>query len=104
MFTIRVNIVQWIDDAQPGIVACQLIDVWGNAHIFIDKLPIFTAANLDQQSVYPQPGWIACQVIDQRQDADGRDIVTVDTEQPWHVVSTTDTTQFTILSEQLAES
>src|SRR3954452_7036177 len=95
MFTVRVSIVQWIDDAQPGIVACQLIHAWGNAHTFVDKLPIFTAANLDRQSVYPQPGWIACQVIDQRQDADGRNIMTVDTEQPWHVGSTTDTTQFT---------
>ena len=82
MVTIRVNIVQWIADAQPGLVACQLIDAWGNAHIFIDKLPIFTTANLDQQSVYPQPGWIACEVIDQRQDAHGRKMVTVDTEQP----------------------
>jgi hypothetical protein len=65
MFAIRVDIVGWVDDAQPGVVACRLVDAWGCEHTLIDKLPIFTSANLDRHSAYPQPGWLACQLVGQ---------------------------------------
>ena len=103
MFTIRVDIVEWVDDAQPGVVVSRLVDAWGCEHMLIDKLPIFTSADLDRHSPYPQPGWLACTVVERR-DAEGRDIITIDTQQPWCIESTTGTTRFEVLSEQLVES
>jgi hypothetical protein len=104
MFTIRVDIVEWVDDAQPGLVASRLVDAWGCEHTLVDKVPIFTSADLDRLSVYPQPGWLACEVVERRRDAEGRDSITITTEQPWSVASTTGTTHFEVLSEQLIES
>jgi hypothetical protein len=101
MFAIRVDIIEWVDDVQPGVVACQLIDAWGHKHTFIEKLPIVTSDELDQHSTYPQPGWIACELVGRRHDAEGRTIITIDTEHPWHITSTDDITLFEILSTQL---
>jgi hypothetical protein len=101
MFAIRVDIIEWIDDAQPGVVACRLIDASGREHTFIDKAPIFTSDELNQHSTYPQPGWIACELVSRRQDAEGRTLITVDTEQPWHVTSADDITRFEVLSTQI---
>ena len=104
MFTVHVDIIRWVDDTQPGVVACRLVDAWGREHTLIDKLPIFTAASLEQHCLYPQPGWLACRLIQRRYDPQGRAIITIDTEQPWHVVSTTGMSQFEVLSEQLMET
>lgn len=98
---VRVAIVAWVDDAQPGFVTCQLIDADGREHQFIDKAPIFTAADLDRNSTYPQPGWIACTVLDQQPDAQGRAVVIIDTTQPDGVASTVGETRFTVLDEQV---
>jgi hypothetical protein len=99
---VRVAIVAWVDDAQPGFVACQLIDADGREHQFIDKAPIFTATDLNRDSAYPQPGWIACTVLDRYRDAQGRAVVIIDTTQPDGVESTVGETRFTVLDEQVA--
>jgi hypothetical protein len=101
---VRVNIIRWFDDAQPGVVACQLTDAWGIDHTFVEKVPIVTSANVDQHSPYPQPGWIACELVGQRRDADRRAITTIDTDTPWQVASTTGATHFDVLSEQLTQT
>jgi hypothetical protein len=66
---VRVTIVAWVDDAQPGFVACRLIGADGREHQLIDKAPIFTAASLDRESIYPQPGWLTCTVLDRQRSA-----------------------------------
>lgn len=103
MFVIRVDIVAWVDDAQPGVVAARFLDAWGYEHTLIDKLPMFTAANLDQQSAYPQPGSLACALIE-RHNVAGRAISIIDIDQPWQIESTTGTTRFEVLSEHLLEA
>ena len=96
-----ITIVAWVDDAQPGFVASQLIDADGREHQFIDKAPVFTAADLDRDSAYPQPGWLACTVLDQQRDAQGRAVVIIDTARPDGVESTVGETRFTVLGEQV---
>jgi hypothetical protein len=98
-----VDIVRFIDEAQPGIAECVMTDASGAAHIFIDKVPIFTAANLTEYSSYPQRGTIACRVLRRRHEHDGREIVTVDTSDPWHVESTEGQTQFDVPASQLID-
>jgi len=98
---VRVTIVAWADDHQPGFVACSLIDADRREHLFIDKVPIFTAADLDRDSAYPQPGWLACMVLDRYRDAQGRAVVIIDTAQPDGVASTVGETRFTVLDMQV---
>ena|SRR5436190_5789151 len=104
MLGINVTITRYIsDDPQPGIVECQMIDARGRCWSFIDKVPIFSAAWLDAKSSYPQLGFIACQIVERRNDANGREIVTIDTELPWHVESTTGEVRFDVHAEELTE-
>jgi hypothetical protein len=104
MIAIRVEIVRYVSDAFPGFVEARLVDTAGREWLFHDKVPIFTAAPLDASSNYPQPATIACEIVQRRQHDDGREIVTVDTERPWNVISTRDTYRFDVYSEQLMET
>ena len=103
MLGVTVSITQYIDDAQPGWVECKLLDAWGHEWLFKDKVPMFTSLMLDKHSTYPQSGVIACQVVKKYFDADGKEIITIDTQSPWYVESTTGETRFDVSSEQLIE-
>ena len=98
-----VEIVRFVDGAQPGVVECVVTDAWGKAHAFIDKIPIFTTADLTERNSYPQPGVIACDVLKRWHDSDGREIATVDTLKPWGVESIEGRTQFDVPLSQLAD-
>ena len=103
MLLITVTITQYVDDQQPGWVRVKLVDAWGIEHTFVDKSPVFTAASLDADSHYPQPGLLACQLVIKWQDAQDREIVTVDTELPDHVATIAGETRFDVLPKQIAE-
>ena len=98
------NIVRLVDEAQPGFVECVMTDAWGTTHIFIDKVPIFTTADLTKNSSYPQRGVIACGVLRRWREHGGREIVTVDTSDPWQVESIEGQTQFDVPASQLIGS
>jgi hypothetical protein len=96
-----VRIVRFVsDDPQPGIVACEFMDAEGRAHTFIDKVPVFTAQNLDAASFYPQPGSAACGVLARWQDARGRELVRITTARPIEIQSTEGLSEFVVLSTQ----
>jgi hypothetical protein len=102
MLEVIIEIIRYVDDAQPGWVECQLTDAWGHQHIFRDKVPIFTSSDLTSSSIYPQEGRTACLEVCRLRDKQGREIVTIDTENPWRVESLLGETRFDVLAEQLA--
>jgi hypothetical protein len=53
---LAVQIVRFLHDYQPGVVACEFVDANGRRHTLIDKAPIFSAEPLDADSKYPQSG------------------------------------------------
>lgn len=101
MTQIRIEIVRFTDASYPGWVACELVDAFGNIHAFFDKVPIFSLADLDANSRYPQPGVIACDVMSRWLDDDGRQLVRIDTEKPFGVDSAEGVTVFVVLAEQV---
>jgi len=103
MLAVQVAIVAWVDDVQPGWVAAQFVDAWGSKHRFIDKVPIFTAVDLDRDSTYPQSGVIACKIVDTQPHPDGHELLIINTEKPWGVMATTGATHFAVIRAQLIE-
>ena len=101
MTVISIQIERFIDDHQPGFVECRLVDANGQSHMFIEKLPIVTSANLWADSSYPQAGTIACEIESESIDAAGRKLVQVSTERPWAVESTEGVSRFFVLSSQV---
>ena len=91
MLGVRVTIVRYADDAQPGWVECQLVDAAGRVWTFHEKAPVVSPAALDASSVYPQPGVIACELVE-RVGA----IARVDTARPWGVEAAGGETQFEV--------
>ena len=98
-----VEIIRYVDDAQPGWIECRFKDASGKEHSILDKVPIFTSAVLDQSSAYPQPGALSCREVQRRRNSDGREVVTVDTEHPDHVESSLGETYFDVFAAQLGE-
>jgi hypothetical protein len=60
---LRVLIVRFVDEYQPGIVECQFRDADGKMHSIVGKVPYFTGEDLWSDSEYPQPGTVECQVL-----------------------------------------
>jgi hypothetical protein len=103
MLGVKVEISRYIDASFPGWVECTLVDVAGDEHVFVEKVPLVTGVHLDAASIYPQSGVIACVVLGESERDDGRQLVRVDTQTPWGVQSTAGKSRFDVLSEQMCE-
>jgi hypothetical protein len=103
LLAIKVTIERFTQEWFPGVVECSFVDAAGKAHLFEEKVPVVTTEDLTAQSTYPRDGILACLPIARRVTADGREIVTVDTEQPWGIESKTGQTRFDVFHDQLVE-
>jgi hypothetical protein len=103
MVAIRVQVLGWIDDAQPGWVECSLVDARGKKHRFREKAPVVSSAGLHAGSQYPQPGIIGCIVLRRYKGEDGQEVASVDTDRPWGILSVDGTSQFDVLADNLVE-
>jgi len=95
MPAVRVTIVGYVDDAQPGWVECILIDANGVDGSIIEKVPVVSVDDLNANSVYPQFGVIECEIVDKWVDHQGREVARIE------LYSVADTTRFDVLMSQL---
>lgn len=93
---IRVQIVRFVDDHQPGWAECEFEDANGRRHVVRDKVPIFTSEDLDADSQYPASGMICCEVLERFKDVAGREVARVGTENPSGVESVEGLTEFVV--------
>ena len=63
MARVRVEIVRYTDDHQPGFVECRLTDVAGRDWSFEEKVPVVGTEYLDAASQYPRSGSMGCTVL-----------------------------------------
>ena len=103
MIGIPASITRFISADQPGFVECEFNDAHGRCWKFVEKSPVVSAEYLDAQSDYPRMGIIACEITSRRQDATGREIVTIDTNRPWGIESVDGGTQFEVSPSSLVE-
>ena len=103
MIGVRVEFRRFVDDHQPGWVECRLTDTHGREWAFVEKVRVVTAAHLDAASSYPTRGIIACRILDRRGGAEDGEVITICTEEPWHVEATTGETRFEVRPEKLEE-
>jgi hypothetical protein len=96
-----VKIARYVDDHQPGVVACEFTDADGHLHTIIDKIPIFTRDSLGPNSHYPHPGRVHCEVLGSFLDDDGRALVRIKLERSDHIESTKGLMQFVVLESQI---
>ena len=104
MLEVNVSVTGFVEECQPNIVEARLTDVSGHEWVFVDKCVIFTAIDLDENSRYPMPGSITCKLVKQEYDQQGQEVVTVDTEMPWHVEDISGETRFIVFAHQLTDT
>jgi hypothetical protein len=100
---LSVRIVRFVDNHQPGWVACEFVDAANRSHTFEDKAPIFTSEYIDKETKLPLPGAIQCEVLSHLSDSSGRELVRVSTARPLDINSTDGLSEFVVLSTQLTE-
>ena len=103
MASVRIQIVRYVSDDQPGFVAGELRDAFGRIHTFEDKVPVIALANLTVDSDYPCDGVLDCEIIERWTAEDGRELARIDTENPWDIPSTDDEYHFVVLSDQISD-
>jgi hypothetical protein len=102
MPNLRVEIVRFVDvEPQPGIVESQFRDALGEVHSIIDKVPMFTRADLWSDSDYPQPGFIECRVLERNPGPDGN-LARISIE-PYHFEWTDERSEFVIHEADLCD-
>ena len=104
MLIVHVDILKFVDESNPGWVECQLIDAMGQAHTFIEKVPVVTEEDLWHDSVYPRAGIMGCEVVRRWQDDQGRALCEINTSRPWDIESKDGGTSFVVLAAQLDEA
>jgi hypothetical protein len=101
---LALDIVRWVEDYQPGIVACEFVDAQGCLHSFVGKVPIFsTEDTLDANSTYPRRGALRCTVLSRWRDVAGPDLVRINIAEPDGQESTEGFEEFVVPSAQVSQ-
>ena len=104
MAQLAVQIARFVDDSQPGWVACEFEDAEGRRHTLVDKVPIFADRILNASSVYPQTGSARCEIFRRWKDRGARELVHISTARPDGIESTEGLSEFVVLSSQVSIS
>ena len=102
MPSVAIQIARFVDEYQPGIVECVLVDAFGRPHVFIERAPVVSTENHGSTSCCPRPGAIACEVIAEWWNEDGQALTRVNTERPWGAESTEGLTEFVVPASEVS--
>ena len=92
---IHVTIVEWVDDHQPGTVACSFVDRFGTERRIVEKLPVVVEADgLWGQFMLPAPGRLRGRIVREGVDEIGQPFAIVDISDPWDIEATDGLTIF----------
>jgi hypothetical protein len=101
MPNLRVSIIRFVDEHQPGFVECEFTDAEGIVHTLTEKVPIFSFEDLWSDSVYPQPGFARCEVVSWSQDPRGHKLARVTIARPDGLESSRGLSEFAVFESQL---
>lgn len=99
MLGVKIKIIEYLDDTQPGWIRCVLTDAFGKEWFFTEKIPIVTTKYLDEKSEYPQEGMINCIITNEHVE---NNFIVIDTSKPYGIYSEDDISNFTIKKSQLS--
>lgn len=99
--SVSIQVSRFVDDHPPGFVECVLVDAFGKAHVFIEKVSVITTENLVSTSSYPCPGTVDCEVVAEWTDDKGRALTRINTERPLGVESAEGLTEFVVSTSEL---
>lgn len=85
--SLEVQVEGFLDEAFPGFVECSLLDAEGAKHLFIEKVSVVTAENLQKDDGCPRSGYFECVVEQELRDSSGLVLLQVNTMHPFGIES-----------------
>jgi hypothetical protein len=101
---LKVKITKLISKDQPGFVECSFLDAHNKEWIIHEKAPVVSEEDIDENTNFPKEGYIAAEIIKQWKDEKGRQLVTIDTDNPWRIGSIDGKNHFDVCLDQIMES
>jgi len=94
---LRVMAVEYIDWF-PGFIKCELVDIHGYLHSFVEKIPVMCGADSQhgKEGLYPIEITFKVKVLVQKED-----IYTISTLEPNEIKTEEGITEFEVKKEQL---
>jgi hypothetical protein len=100
-----VTIIEYISsDSYPDWVRCRFEDVHGKEWPIKEKVPVVTSHGFDESTPLPHPAYVAVRILKRYLDAQGRDVVTVDTDAIWGIETEDGASVFDVFGSQVVES
>jgi hypothetical protein len=90
---VRLEIIEWLGDDQPGFVRCRLVDRHGQPRLFDEKVPVISPNDIDPSKL-PLTTWV--RTTELISGGNGRDYVTVDLSRPHGIEANDGTTIFEV--------
>jgi hypothetical protein len=84
---VKVEILHYLEDCQPGIVEFKLTDAFGRNWYFVDKVSYLSDFTPEHNSVYPQQGSLPCKIRHRFVDGIGRNLVQIVVSEVFHLAA-----------------
>jgi len=78
MTNLKINILNYEDNSNPGWVKCSFKDIFSKEWNLVEKVPVVTEEYLDENSDYPAPGLLECEIVSKRPNIDNESVFTID--------------------------
>ncbi len=104
MHYLTVTVTEYLQsDTPPDWVRCRFPDAYGKEWSILEKVPVITPHGFDENTALPCVTSIAVRILKTMQDADGRELIRVDTNQIWGVWTEDGAWEFDVLKSQITE-
>ena len=100
---LRVQIVRFVDEHQPGFVACEFTDAEGGSHTLIEQVPVVSLEMLDATSGFPRHGAVRCTVLQKWNRPDGVSVARISLGTPDGIETVDGGSQFVVLASEVNE-
>jgi hypothetical protein len=100
---LKVRIIAFVDDHQPGFVRCSFTDIENKEWFFIEKVPVVSAEYFDAESLYPRDGTIGCRVMKRQSGENNKEICTIVVDEMVDDSLEEREYMFDVFSEQISE-
>lgn len=98
---VAIQIVRFVLEHQPSIVAGELVDANAERHAFIEKCAMFVDEWLWADSAYPIAALMRCLVLERWVDEQGQALVRITTDKPDSIESDLGRTEFVVFAHQV---
>ena len=99
-----VTVIEYLkSDTYPDWVRCRFEDAYGKEWTILEKVPVITPEEFDQDTPLPYSTRVAVRVLKTFRDAENREVARVDTNEIWGVWTEDGSWEFDVFLSRIIE-